>query len=242
MKHVLKHVVFAFIVMALLSGCGKEPTQEIKEKVKADSEALKAAALPQEKGHVKEDAAAKAMESAKVKPKKSIKKEIKEMAVKETMAVIETKFGNIELKFFPEIAPNHVDSFIGLAKKGFYDGTTFHRVIPGFMIQGGDPNSKSPDRTIHGTGGPGYTVKAEFTDKKHHQRGILSMARAQHPDSAGAQFFICVSDSLFLDGKYTIFGEVVSGMGAVDKIVNEPKDERDNPLDRIDMKIKIIEK
>ena len=158
----------------------------------------------------------------------------------ETKAVIETRHGNIELKFFPDSAPGHVKNFIDLAKKGFYDGATFHRVIPGFMIQGGDPNSKDPDRSKHGMGGPGYTIKAEFNSIPH-KRGILSMARSMNPDSAGSQFFICVSDSNFLDGKYTVFGEVISGMEAVDKIVNEDRDQNDNPLDRVEMTVKIIE-
>lgn len=159
----------------------------------------------------------------------------------ETSAVIETKFGNIEMKFFPDVAPNHVNNFIELAKKGFYDGTTFHRIIPGFMIQGGDPNSKDPDKAKHGMGGPGYTIKAEFNDKSH-KRGTLSMARAAHPDSAGSQFFICVADSFFLDKQYTVFGEVVSGMDIIDKIVSQQRDKRDNPLERIEMKVKVIEK
>jgi peptidyl-prolyl cis-trans isomerase B (cyclophilin B) len=176
---------------------------------------------------------------AEVKYKKFEKKEIQKMA--ETKAVIETKFGNIELRFFPEVAPNHVNNFIELAKKGFYDGTTFHRVIPGFMIQGGDPNSKSPDKSKHGMGGPGYTVKAEFNDKPH-KRGTLSMARAANPDSAGSQFFICVADSPFLDKQYTVFGEVISGTEVVDRIVSQPRDKRDNPNERIEMKVKIIEK
>ncbi|MCC6347216.1 MAG: peptidylprolyl isomerase [Nitrospirales bacterium] len=159
----------------------------------------------------------------------------------ETRAVIETKFGNIELRFFPDVAPGHVNSFITLAKEGFYDGTTFHRVIPGFMIQGGDPYSKDADTSKHGTGGPGYTVKAEFNDKPH-KRGTLSMARAAHPDSAGSQFFICVADASFLDRQYTVFGEVVSGMEVVDMIVNQPRDARDNPRERVEMKIRIEEK
>jgi peptidyl-prolyl cis-trans isomerase B (cyclophilin B) len=159
----------------------------------------------------------------------------------ETKAIIETKFGNIELKFFPEVAPQHVTNFMDLAKKGFYDGTTFHRVIPGFMIQGGDPNSKNQDRSKHGTGGPGYTIKAEFNEKPH-KRGVLSMARAAHPDSAGSQFFICVADSFFLDKKYTVFGEVASGMEVADKIVSQPRDKTDNPLEKIEMKVKIVEK
>ena len=159
----------------------------------------------------------------------------------ETKAVIETSHGNIELKFFPDVAPGHVNNFIELAKKGFYDGTTFHRVIPGFMIQGGDPNSKDHDKSKHGMGSPGYTIKAEFNDKQH-KRGILSMARSSNPDSAGSQFYICVADAFFLDGKYTVFGEVVSGMDVADKIVSQPRDKRDNPDERIEMKVKITEK
>ncbi len=167
------------------------------------------------------------------------KEEIKKMT--DTKAVIETKFGKIELKFFPEVAPNHVNNFIELAKKGFYDGTTFHRVIPGFMIQGGDPNTKDPDRKRHGMGGPGYSVKAEFNPTAH-KRGILSMARSADPDSAGSQFFICVADAPFLDRQYTVFGQVTSGMDVVDKIVSQPRDKQDNPNERVEMKVQVIEK
>ena len=157
-----------------------------------------------------------------------------------TTAVIRTKFGDMNLKFFPDIAPNHVKNFIDLAKSGFYNGTTFHRVIPGFMIQGGDPNSKNPDKSKHGMGGPGHRVKAEFS-KKPHKRGILSMARSADPNSAGSQFFICVADADFLNGQYTVFGEVVSGMEAADKIVSQPRDARDNPNERIEMKVDVVE-
>lgn len=176
---------------------------------------------------------------AEMKQKTFTKEEIKKMA--ETRAVIETKFGNIELRFFPDVAPNHVNNFIELAKKGFYDGATFHRVIPGFMIQGGDPNSKDSDRSKHGMGGPGYMIKAEFNEKPH-KRGTLSMARAANPDSAGSQFFICVADAPFLDRQYTVFGEVTSGMDVADKSVNQPRDSRDNPNERIEMKVKVLEK
>ena len=176
---------------------------------------------------------------ADIKQKTFTKEEIKKMA--ETKAVIETKFGNIELKFFPDVAPGHVNNFIELAKKGFYDGTTSHRVIPGFMIQGGDPNSKDPDKSKHGMGGPGYTIKAEFNEKPH-KKGTLSMARSAHPDSAGSQFFICVADAPFLNRQYTVFGEVVSGMDVADKIVNQSRDKSDNPLERVEMKVKVIEK
>lgn len=155
-------------------------------------------------------------------------------------AVIETKFGNIELKLFPDVAPDHVENFLKLAKSEFYDGTVFHRVIPGFMIQGGDPNSKGSDRSIHGTGGPGYLIKAEFNEKPH-VRGVLSMARSRDPDSAGSQFFIVVKKSSFLDNQYTVFGEVVSGLDVADKIVSQERDARDNPLERIEMKIRVVE-
>jgi peptidyl-prolyl cis-trans isomerase B (cyclophilin B) len=174
-----------------------------------------------------------------VKNKKYTQEEMNKMT--ETKAMIETKFGTIELRFFPDVAPNHVNNFIDLSKKGFYDGTTFHRVIPGFMIQGGDPNSKSPDRSKHGMGGPGHTVKAEFSEKPH-KRGTLSMARSGHPDSAGSQFFICVADAPFLNRQYTVFGEVITGMEAVDQIVSQPRDRSDNPNERIEMKVKIVEK
>jgi peptidyl-prolyl cis-trans isomerase B (cyclophilin B) len=176
---------------------------------------------------------------AEVKHRKFTQEEIKKMA--ETKAVIETKFGNIELKFFPDVAPNHVDNFIQLAKKGFYNGTTFHRVIPGFMIQGGDSNSKDADKSKHGMGDPGYKLKAEFNDRSH-KKGILSMARSGHPDSAGSQFFICVANAPGLDKQYTVFGEVASGIEVADEIVKQPRDRRDNPNDRIEMKVKIIEK
>lgn len=165
-------------------------------------------------------------------------KEIKQM--QNVKAVIETKFGNITLKFFPDVAPNHVKNFIDLARSGSYDGTIFHRVIPGFMIQGGDPNTKGADRSSYGMGGPGYTLKAEFNSRPH-KRGTLSMARSQNPDSAGSQFFICVADSPFLNNQYTVFGEVVSGMDVVDKIVNLPRDSADDPLERVEMKVKIVE-
>jgi peptidyl-prolyl cis-trans isomerase B (cyclophilin B) len=156
----------------------------------------------------------------------------------EQQAIIHTTLGDITLKLFPEVAPNHINNFIELAKKGFYNGTTFHRVVPKFVIQGGDPNTKKPDRSSHGMGGPGYQIKAEFNNKPH-RRGTLSMARSAHPDSAGSQFFICVADVPFLDGQYTVFGEVLKGIEVVDKIVSQPRDGNDNPNDRIEMTVDI---
>ena len=154
------------------------------------------------------------------------------------IAVIETNLGTIVIQLFPDVAPGHVENFVKLAQDGFYDGTTFHRVIPGFMIQGGDPNSKDDDRSNDGQGGPGYTINAEFSDRPH-KRGILSMARAQNPNSAGSQFFIVVADSNFLDGQYTVFGEVIEGMEVADRIVNTERDGMDNPLEKITMKVTI---
>jgi len=156
-------------------------------------------------------------------------------------AVVETRFGEMEIELLPDKAPGHVKNFVDLAGKGFYDGTTFHRVIPGFMIQGGDPNTKdrNASRDRHGTGGPGYTIKAEFNDVAH-KRGVVSMARSNEPDSAGSQFFICVKDSPFLDRQYTAFGRVVRGMEVADKIVGESRDARDNPKERVDMKVKVV--
>lgn len=132
--------------------------------------------------------------------------------------------------FFPEKAPKHVENFKTLVKKGFYDGVRFHRVIPGFMIQGGDPNSKDDDRSNDGIGGPGYSINAEFNDYKH-ERGILSAARSQDPNSAGSQFFIMHQKYPSLDNQYSIYGRVVTGIEVVDKIVNLNRDPNDNPTD-----------
>jgi peptidyl-prolyl cis-trans isomerase B (cyclophilin B) len=129
------------------------------------------------------------------------------------------KGGEIRLEFFPADAPRTVENFLKLAREGFYDGTTFHRVEPGFVVQGGDPLSRKHPvgHPSIGTGGPGYNVKAEF-NKQRHVRGVLAMARAQDPDSAGSQFYITLAPAHFLDGKYTVFGRVVSGMEVVDTI------------------------
>ena len=168
-------------------------------------------------------------------PPVEVEVKVKEKAPR---AIVDTKFGSIELKFFPEKAPNHVENFLKLAKSGFYDGTLFHRIIPGFMIQGGDPNTKGDDAATYGTGGPGYNLKAEFNNHPH-GRGILSMARSQDPDSAGSQFYIVVAESSFLNGQYTVFGKVVKGMDVVDTIVSQERDSRDLPTERIEMTVRI---
>ena len=150
------------------------------------------------------------------------------------VVIFDTNYGEIVISFFPSDAPNHVENFVTLSKSGFYDGTLFHRIIPGFMIQGGDPNTKTDNKGSWGMGGPGYNVKAEFSSRSH-LRGIVSMARAQDPDSAGSQFFIVTSDSAFLDRQYTVFGQVKEGMDVADKIVNMDKDGNDCPLEKVVM-------
>ncbi len=152
-----------------------------------------------------------------------------------TRAKINTSAGEMTVEFRSDKAPGHVENFLKLAKKGFYDGTRFHRVIPGFMIQGGDPNTKEDNKKAWGTGGPGYMIKAEFNDLLH-ERGVFSMARSQDPDSAGSQFFICHGEASFLDGQYTGFGMLVEGFETLDAIVagkTEPGGEGSRPMDPV---------
>jgi cyclophilin family peptidyl-prolyl cis-trans isomerase len=159
------------------------------------------------------------------------------------VAVIETKFGKMVIEFYDKDASKTVANFKKLVREGFYNGTTFHRVIPGFMIQGGDPNSKDDDRSNDGTGGPGYTVEAEI--KRENKRGTVATARLGdqvNPEkrSSGSQFFINVKDNDFLNGNYTVFGNVIAGMDVADKIVAVPRDGRDNPNDKVEMKVSIV--
>ncbi len=147
---------------------------------------------------------------------------------KDKVAELHTSAGEIDIRFYPDAAPNHVKNFIDLAEKGFYNGTKFHRVIPGFMIQGGDPNTISGSPYSWGTGGSGKNVAAEF-NSIHHARGIVSMARSNDPNSASSQFFICVADAGSLDNQYTAFGKVTKGMEVADKIVNTPRNASDRP-------------
>ena len=149
-------------------------------------------------------------------------------AYENKVAVLQTTAGEIHIRFFPDVAPNHVKNFIDLANQGFYNGIKFHRVIPGFMIQGGDPNTISGDPSTWGMGGSPNKLRAEFNNIPH-RRGIVSAARTQDPNSASSQFFIVVKDSNFLDNQYTVFGEVVKGMDVADTIVNAPKGANDRP-------------
>src|SRR4051812_31391562 len=134
------------------------------------------------------------------------------------VAIIKTSAGEMTVEFWPDVAPKTVENFKTLAKKGFYDGTAFHRIVKGFMIQGGDPLTKDPSAQGRwGTGDPGYKIDAEFNDRPH-VRGVLSMARSQDPNSAGSQFFICLGDASFLNGKYTAFGKVIKGDDVLGKL------------------------
>ena len=153
-------------------------------------------------------------------------------------AILKTSYGDMTISFWQDVAPKTVENFKTLAKNGFYNGTAFHRIIKGFMIQGGCPNTKAGERGMPGTGGPGHTIKAEFNTKSH-VRGVISMARSAHPDSAGSQFFVCHGDARFLDRQYTAFGELVAGDDVLEKIANVPTKsnggEKSTPIDRIEL-------
>ncbi|MGZ4985483.1 MAG: peptidylprolyl isomerase [Chthoniobacterales bacterium] len=157
------------------------------------------------------------------------------------VAVIKTSEGEMVAEFWPDVAPKTVENFKKLARQGFYDGTAFHRVIKGFMIQGGDPLTKDDaNQARWGTGDPGYKIKAEFNDKSH-TRGVLSMARSQDPDSAGSQFFICHGNPKFLDHQYTGFGKLIKGDDVLEKIATTPTTTPDRPIKRMNVEsIKIV--
>ncbi|WP_232766860.1 peptidylprolyl isomerase [Geminisphaera colitermitum] len=159
------------------------------------------------------------------------------------VAIISTTVGDMTIAFWPEVAPKTVENFKQLAREGFYDGTAFHRIIKGFMIQGGCPNSKKDAPGIPGTGDAGYKIKAEFNSRSH-VRGVISMARSSDPNSAGSQFFICHGDAKFLDRQYTAFGQLIAGDDVLDKIANVPTSgpERSTPRERVEVKsVKIVE-
>jgi peptidyl-prolyl cis-trans isomerase B (cyclophilin B) len=157
-------------------------------------------------------------------------------------AVIKTAYGEMKIAFWPDVAPKTVENFKKLAREGFYDGTAFHRIIKGFMVQGGCPNTKEGVGGMPGTGGPGYQIKAEF-NKKPHVKGVISMARSAHPDSAGSQFFIVHGDAKFLDGQYTAFGALTSGEDVLEKLAGVPTKgpEKSTPVERVAIEsIKIV--
>jgi Peptidyl-prolyl cis-trans isomerase (rotamase) - cyclophilin family len=150
------------------------------------------------------------------------KKEASPMSTSNEVAVIKTNEGDMVVQFWTDAALNTIENFKKLARQGFYDGTIFHRIVKGFMIQGGDPNSKDPAKeSAYGEGGPGYKIKAEFNNHSH-ERGVISMARGPDPDSAGSQFFVCLAPVRRLDGQYTTFGKLIKGVDVLDKIGNTP--------------------
>ncbi|MDG1900070.1 MAG: peptidylprolyl isomerase [Candidatus Marinimicrobia bacterium] len=171
------------------------------------------------------------------------------------VAVISTNFGDMVVEFYPDIAPMHVESFMALVNEEYFNGTTFHRVIPGFMIQGGDPNSRNENRATHGTGGRAgkffglgneedpstWLIPQEFSNTPH-VKGILSMARTNDPNSASSQFFVCHDNANFLDNNYTVFGKVIDGLDIIDQIANVAKDQNDNPLEKVEMSIRIAKR
>lgn len=181
--------------------------------------------------------------SAKTEPGKTENKEGKKIVNNETneVAVIKTTEGDMVVEFWSDVAPETVKNFKKLAKEGFYDGTAFHRVIKGFMVQGGDPLTKDAKNEARwGTGDPGYKIKAEFNDRPH-KRGVLSMARSNDPNSAGSQFFICHGDPSFLDGKYTTFGKLIKGDDVLEKIATTPTHPQDRPDKRMGVEsVKIV--
>ncbi len=167
---------------------------------------------------------------------------MKETPSEAPRAIIRTSVGDMTVEFWPDVAPRTVDNFLKLSREGFYEGTCFHRIIKGFMIQGGCPNSKRGARGQPGTGGPGYQVKAEFNNRPH-VRGVLSMARSSDPDSAGSQFFICHGAAPFLNNKYTAFGKLVDGADVLDKIASIPcvGPEESTPTERVDiLKVELV--
>lgn len=211
---------FLLISIFILGGCANPTTEPVDG----------TASVPADTSTVS-DTVATAVEGEIEQP------EEEPMSVEElenTIVDLNTSKGTISIKFYPEVAPNHVRNFVQLAKSGFYDGTKFHRIIPGFMIQGGDPNTKTDNRSTWGTGGADSRVKAEFSDIPH-RRGIVSMARSNHPDSASSQFFIVVADSSFLDNNYSVFGEVTSGMEVADEIVSAPRNAQDQPDEPVEI-------
>ena len=147
------------------------------------------------------------------------------------VAVLKTSYGEMTIAFWPDVAPKSVANFKKLAREGFYDGTAFHRILKGFMIQGGCPHTKEGESGSPGTGGPGYKIKAEFNAKAH-VRGVISMARSAHPDSAGSQFFLCHGEAKFLDRQYTAFGQLIKGDDVLEKIGTTPTHPPDRPKDR----------
>ncbi|MGH2574597.1 MAG: peptidylprolyl isomerase [Ignavibacteria bacterium] len=228
-------ICLCFFSSYVLYGCGeKKPSVEnLKKEVEKTTETL-------------DTVTKKAIDTLKSKVD-TIKTKIDTLMTKEggNIVVLETSMGDIKIELYEKDAPQHTANFKKLVKSKFYEGTTFHRVIPGFMIQGGDPNSKDDDRSNDGQGGPGYTIPAEI--KAKHKKGAVAGARlgdAQNPkrESSGSQFYIVTGEASHLDGQYTVFGEVIKGMDVAEKIQNVKRDSRDNPIEKVVIKKVYFEK
>ena len=216
---ILRTFLMPVVVALAFAGCNQEPTTPpAKSSIESSSNSSKPAAATSDSQSKSDTAAATTTGGAN-----------------DEVAVIKTSEGTMVAEFWPDVAPKTVENFKTLAKKGFYNGTCFHRVIKGFMIQGGDPLTKDASQeAMWGTGGPGYSIKAEFNNKSH-TRGVLSMARSSDPDSAGSQFFICHGDPTQLDHQYTTFGKLIKGDDVLDKIANTPTHPPDRPDKRINI-------
>lgn len=237
----MKRFVMALLASSLIAGAAvaqdDKPADTSKASTAQATETAKAAQQATEQaGKETSDTAAKPAETkpaeaparqVETKPEEPVDpaapyKNVKFAAGEKPRVVMETSMGNMVLELWPDVAPKHCQSFVYLVNKGFYDSVMFHRVVPGFVIQGGDPQGT-------GMGGPGYTLPAEFSTTLKHEEGILSMARTSDPNSAGSQFFICLANTPHLDGKYTIFGKVVDGLDVIHKIEKTPA-QRERPV------------
>jgi len=228
----MKKAIVVITVLSLLFSCNEE------EKKQSEQSAEKGESAVQQKEPWQKTLTKEEIQNIKEKVTNLKGEEVKPNEI----GIIETTLGTIKIEFYPDVAPIHCRNFKKLANSGFYDGTTFHRVIPQFVIQGGDILSRDDNPNNDGYGDPGYNIPAEFSNLQH-KRGILSMARGNNPNSAGSQFFIMHADVPSLDGKYSIFGKVIEGMDVVDKIVSVERNDRDRPLKNVYMKkVRVVEK
>ncbi len=222
-------LLFFLLSVLMLAGCGSKVVEDDKG---SDSSAASDQTLVDKNNQTESETSDK---DGNITDEATVTTSINNAGNQNPLVIIEMENGDvINIELYPDVAPNTVNNFVSLVKTGFYDGLIFHRVIPSFMIQGGDPMGV-------GIGGPGYGIKGEFSNNGFennlkHERGVISMARSQNPDSAGSQFFIMVEDGLFLDGDYAAFGKVLSGMEAADTIVNSDRDQLDKPKQEQKMK------
>lgn len=224
-KNLLTLIICFGVSLSLLSGCGSKKEDMTKKEVNEMKENMK---------QTKTDSAKHTGDTIKTKTDSAMTKSEEPNTV-----IMETSMGNMTIELYEKDAPLHVANFKKLVNSKFYEGTTFHRVIPGFMIQGGDPNSKDNDRSNDGQGGPGYTIPAEI--KQKHERGSVAGARlgdAQNPkrESSGSQFYIVTGEASHLDGQYTVFGKIIKGLDIALKIQDVKRDERDNPVEKVVIK------